>query len=135
MLKYLLRSGLSACLAFLLGVNPALAASSAQQAGGSNDNPPRLDFPRGAMRGRPVSFENSPRLRGLIRSGNLYLSLSDALALAIENNLDIELQRFSFPVADSGVVRERGGGPLRGAALILGDAPARVGAAQTRLET
>ena len=79
------------------------------------------------MRGRPVSFENSPRLRGLIRSGNLYLSLSDALALAIENNLDIELQRFSFPVADSDVLRARGGGTLRGVPFILAEAPAGVG--------
>src|SRR5437879_12832584 len=97
MLKSLLRSGLSACLAFLLGVSPALAAPGPQQAAGSNDNPPRPDFPRGAMRGQPVNFENSPRLRGLIRSGNLYLSLSDAVALAIENNLGLGQQGISFP--------------------------------------
>jgi len=87
------------------------------------------------MRGRPVSFENSPRLRGLIRSGNLYLSLSDALALAIENNLDIELQRFSFPVADSDVLRARGGGTLRGVPFILAEAPAGVGGPQSPLVT
>ena len=87
------------------------------------------------MRGRPVSFENSPRLRGLIRSGNLYLSLSDALALAIEDNLDIELQRFSFPVADSDVLRARGGGTLRGVPFILAEAPAGVGGPQSPLVT
>jgi len=135
MLKSLLRSGLSACLAFLLGVSPAMAAPGAQQAAGSNDNPPRPDFPRGAMRGAPVSFENSLRLRELIRSGNLYLSLADALALAIENNLDIELQRFSFPVADSDVLRARGGGILRGVPFILAEAPAGVGGPQSPLVT
>jgi len=87
------------------------------------------------MRGAPVSFENSPRLRGLIRSGNLYLSLSDALALTIENNLDIELQRLSFPVADSDVLRARGGGILRGVPFILAEAPAGVGGPQSPLVT
>jgi outer membrane protein TolC len=132
MLKSLLRSGLSAGLAFLLGISPALAAP---QAAGSNANPPHPDFPRGAMRGTPVSFENSPRLRGLIRSGNLYLSLSDALALTIENNLDIELQRFSFPVADSDLLRARGGGILRGVPFILAEAPAGVGGPLSPLVT
>ena len=87
------------------------------------------------MRGTPVSFENSPRLRGLIRSGNLYLSLSDALALTIENNLDIELQRFSFPVADSDLLRARGGGILRGVPFILAEAPAGVGGPLSPLVT
>ncbi len=87
------------------------------------------------MRGGPVTFENSPRLRELIRSGNLYLSLSDALALAIENNLDIELQRFSFPAADSDVLRARGGGTLRGVQFILAEAPAGVGGPQSPLVT
>ena len=87
------------------------------------------------MRGAPVSFENSLRLRELIRSGNLYLSLADALALAIENNLDIELQRFSFPVADSDVLRARGGGILRGVPFILAEAPAGVGGPQSPLVT
>jgi outer membrane protein TolC len=71
----------------------------------------------------------------LIRSGNLYLSLSDALALAIENNLDIELQRFSLPVADSDVLRARGGGTLRGVQFILAEAPAGVGGPQSPLVT
>lgn len=87
------------------------------------------------MRGGPVSFENSPRVRELIRSGNLYLSLSDALALAIENNLDIELQRFSFSAADSDVLRARGGGTLRGVQFILAEAPAGVGGPQSPLVT
>ena len=38
-----------------------------------------------------IRYENSPRVHQLMRAGNLYLSLPDALSLAIENNLDIEL--------------------------------------------
>src|SRR5690349_3540122 len=63
---------------------------------------------------RPVVFQNSPRVRELIRAGSLYLSLQDALALAIENNLDIELQRFTSPAAGADLLRAKGGGTVRG---------------------
>src|SRR6476660_6759572 len=61
-----------------------------------------------------VRYENSTRVHDLIRAGNLYLSLQDALALAIENNLDIELQRYLLPVGDTELLRTRGGGITRG---------------------
>jgi hypothetical protein len=64
--------------------------------------------------GPPVRYENSTRVHDLIRAGNLYLSLQDALALAIENNLDIELQRYLLPIGDSELLRTRGGGVARG---------------------
>jgi outer membrane protein TolC len=73
------------------------------------------------------SFQNSPRVHELIRAGNLYLSLQDALALAIENNLDIELQRSALPVGDSELLRAKGGGALRGLNYTLAEAPAGVG--------
>jgi len=41
----------------------------------------------------PVNLTNSYRLESLIRAGNLYLSLQDAIALVLENNLDVEIQR------------------------------------------
>ena len=92
-------------------------------------------WPRKTAPTRQVSFENSSRVHNLIRSGNLYLSLSDAIALAIENNLDIELQRFSIPVADTDVVRAQGGGTLRGVPFILAEAPAGVGGPLSPLVT
>ena len=45
---------------------------------------------------RPISLANSSRLDSLIRAGNLYLSLQDAIALSLENNIDIEVQRYNF---------------------------------------
>ena len=39
-----------------------------------------------------------------MRAGNIYLSLSDAIALAIENNLDIELERYTSAHRGSGAV-------------------------------
>ena len=82
----------------------------------------------GIPRNRPqVSYENSERVHTLIRAGNLYLSLQDALALAIENNLDIELQRFSFPIADMDLLRAKGGGITRGLNYTLAEVPVGVG--------
>lgn len=76
---------------------------------------------------RPLSFQNSPRVHELIRAGTIYLSLQDALALAIENNLDIELQRFTSPAADSELLRAKGGGTVRGLNYTLAEAPTGVG--------
>jgi len=63
----------------------------------------------------------------LIRAGNLYLSQADALALAIENNLDVELDRFSFRIADADLLRAKGGGLLRGIPFQIAEAPTGVG--------
>jgi len=57
---------------------------------------------------------NSPRLTQLIRDGKLYLSLQDAISLALENNLDIAIARYNLPIADTDVLRTRAGGIFRG---------------------
>jgi outer membrane protein TolC len=82
----------------------------------------------GAPRTTPaVRFDNSPRVHELIRAGNLYLSLSDALSLAIENNLDIELQRYLLPQGDTELLRTRGGGLTRGLNFTLAEVPTGTG--------
>jgi outer membrane protein TolC len=89
-----------------------------------------------APAGRPRSdFTNSQRFHDLLRAGNLYLSLSDALALAIENNLDIELDRFTLPIAETDVLRAKGGGTLRGVLFTLSETPAGVGGPLSPLVT
>jgi outer membrane protein len=57
-----------------------------------------------------VKLENSPRLDSLIRAGNLYLTAADVVALAIENNLDIEVQRYGPLLASEVLKRAQGGG-------------------------
>ena len=52
---------------------------------------------------------NSPRIDSLLRAGNLYLSLQDAIALALENNLDIAIQRYGPQIADAVVMSCRSG--------------------------
>jgi outer membrane protein len=70
---------------------------------------------------------NSARLQDLIRAGNLYLSLRDAVALAVENNLDVEFQRYTIFAADADRYRAAGGGTTRGLVYTIGEAPAGVG--------
>ena len=62
----------------------------------------------------PVSLRNSDRIRTLLRSGKLYLTLRDAVALAIENNLDLEVNRYGPLAAEWSLERAQAGGPLRG---------------------
>src|SRR5262250_2276836 len=62
----------------------------------------------------PVKLSNSNRLESLVRAGILYLSLPDTIALALENNLDIELQRYGAQIADASLLRAKAGGLLRG---------------------
>jgi outer membrane protein TolC len=57
---------------------------------------------------------NSPLLDQLIRDGKLYLSLRDAIALALEDNLDLAIARYNLPIADTDVLRTRAGAPFRG---------------------
>ncbi len=61
-----------------------------------------------------ISLSNSSRLDQIIRAGRIYLSLQDAIALALENNLDIEISRYNMPIAQSDVLRAEAGGLLRG---------------------
>jgi outer membrane protein TolC len=62
----------------------------------------------------PANLANSGRLDALIRAGNIYLSLEDTIALALENNLDIELARYGPQIAEADYLRARAGGLLRG---------------------
>jgi outer membrane protein len=62
----------------------------------------------------PVRLTNSGRLHSLMRAGILYLTLQDAIALAIENNLNLEVDRYGLPTAEWAVERADAGGPIRG---------------------
>src|SRR6185312_9703393 len=57
----------------------------------------------------PPDLTNSPRLDQLMREGKIYLSMDDAVALALENNLDIAIQRYNLGIADTDVMRTQSG--------------------------
>ena len=59
-------------------------------------------------------LHNSTRLQSLIRDGKLYISLQDAIALALENSLDLAIARYNLPIADTDIQRTKAGGSFRG---------------------
>lgn len=67
----------------------------------------------------PPSFGNTQRIEDLLKDGKLRLSLSDAVALALENNLDLAIARFNLPIADTDLLRAKSGQSVRGVATGL----------------
>ncbi|HTU41366.1 MAG TPA: TolC family protein [Candidatus Aquilonibacter sp.] len=59
-------------------------------------------------------LSNSPRIDDLLHDGKLYLSLDDAIALALEDNLDIAIARYNLNIADTDVLRSRAGASILG---------------------
>ncbi len=59
-------------------------------------------------------LSNTPKLNDLLRDGKLYLSLSDAVTLALENNYDIAIARINLDIADTDILRTRAGSSFRG---------------------
>ncbi len=131
----MVRSTLSTLLAILIGAGEGLAAPGGQVPGTPPPTEPLRPQPGIAGSRTHTNFANSARFHDLLRAGNLYLSLSDALALVMENNLDIELERYTLPISDSDVQRAKGGGTLRGVPFILADTPAGVGGPLSPLVT
>ncbi len=60
------------------------------------------------------ALANSTRIDQLVRDGKLYLTLKDAIALALENNLDLAIARYNIPIADTDLLRTKAGGFFRG---------------------
>src|SRR5579863_10667959 len=96
-----------------------------QSSGQDNPRGPRLESeqphwystltrPYEARTVPPVNVSNSSRLDSLVRAGTLYLSLADAIALALENNLDIELERYEYSLAEADLLRAKSGAAIQG---------------------
>ena len=60
------------------------------------------------------SLANSPLLSQQIRDGKLYLSMNDAIDIALENNLDLVIARYNLPIADTDILRTKAGASFRG---------------------
>jgi len=57
----------------------------------------------------PLRVANSPRVDQILQDGKMYLSINDAVAMALENNLDIGIQRYNLSIADTDVLRTSSG--------------------------
>lgn len=82
-----------------------------------------------------IDLNNSPRLDSLIRAGNLYLTAPDVVALAIENNLDVEVQRYGPLMAQEVLKRANSGGVLRSVGLGVAAGPQSVSLQGVSLNT
>jgi outer membrane protein TolC len=106
---------------------PAAAPASAQTTLSTTAPAPRnIPFdqllrpsrnPINSYRGKaapPPVLANSVRINTLMRDGKLYLSLHDAIDLALENNLDLVIARYNLPIAQMDILRTSAGGSVRG---------------------
>ena len=104
--------------------NPAAAPGQAatQTTSPQTNLPVRFDMPKSRNPLNAYSpdyvpepaLANSPRLDRLVREGKLYLSLKDAIDLALENNLDLAIARYNLPIANTDILRTQAGGSFRG---------------------
>src|SRR5580700_5004514 len=80
---------------------------------------PRSAFPSMLQPYRPQELPqpnlgNSPRIDSLMRDGRIYLSMDDAVALTLENNLDIDIARYNLNIADTDYLRAKSGASILG---------------------
>ncbi len=83
-----------------------------------------------------VAFEDSPRLEKLMRAGTIYISLRDAISLALENNLDLEYARYNPKLSEANLKRVSAGALLRNVSNSISSGPSSaslgvLGGAQT----
>ena len=99
---------------------PAPAARPPAQAVNLEDySKPRSAFPNllqpyKARELAQPSFGNSPRIDSLMRDGKIYLSIDDAVALTLENNLDLDIARYNLNIADTDYLRAKSGANIFG---------------------
>src|SRR5438128_1170192 len=67
----------------------------------------------------PAFLGNSPRIDQLLQNGKIMLPLDEAIALALENNLDLAIARYNLSIADTDLLRTASGGQARGVATGL----------------
>jgi len=118
----------SLACAVLLAVIPAAAQTAVRidPAPNTDTRLGRLTSPYRARSVPSVNLQNSGRLESLVRSGNIYLSAADVVALAIDNNIDIEVQRYGPLLAQEVLRRAKAGGALRSVGLGVAQGPQSV---------
>ena len=130
---YRFQASISVVCVWLLALPALPAQEPASQTQAGRQTAHELIYPGGtlarftrayrAVEVPPISLANSGRLDALLRAGKIYLSLQDAIALALENNIDIEIQRYGPQIADSGVLLAAAGGFARGVSTSVQNGP------------
>lgn len=103
-------TALSACILFV--ISPAVGQIASIEP--VRPSAPILWRPYLAPEVPPARLANSIRIRDLVRAGELYLTVQDAIALALENNIDIEIARYNPILSAWRIQRAQAGGALPG---------------------
>jgi len=106
---------------------PSAPSAQAQQAAPSKSQPfdvkeyskpqgvfPNPIAPYTARHVAPPNLSNTPRIDQLMHDGKIYISMNDAVALALENNLDIAIARYNLNIADTDIWRAKAGSAILG---------------------
>lgn len=130
--RCLIATFLAAMVPAALGAQAAAPAPSSQTAPPAAPQPeqpqaihlkdysqPRPAFPRVLQPYTPQelpqpTLSNSPRIDSLMRDGKIYLSIDDAVALALENNLDLDIARYNLNIAEADLLRAKSGASILG---------------------
>ncbi len=75
---------------------------------------PHILQPYQAQQVAQPNVGNSPRIDSLMRDGKIYLSIDDAVALTLENNLDLDIARYNLNIADTDYLRAKSGANILG---------------------
>src|SRR5271154_4706311 len=75
---------------------------------------PHVLQPYQAQQVAQPNLGNSPRIDSLMRDGKIYLSIDDAVALALENNLDLDIARYNLNIAEADLLRAKSGASILG---------------------
>jgi len=75
---------------------------------------PNLIAPYTPRRIEAPNLANTPRIDQFMHDGKLYISMNDAVTLALENNLDIAIARYNLNIADTDVWRAKAGAAILG---------------------
>jgi outer membrane protein len=95
------------------------AAAETERVGALNYTKPVSHFPNPIAPYQPrhlppPNLSNTGRIDQFMHDGKLYLALDDAIALALENNLDIAIARYTLNIADTDILRARAGATILG---------------------
>lgn len=100
---------------FALGL-PALAQQPLPDYTQPRSHFPNLFAPYAGRTVQKAGVNNSSRVGQVLSDGKLRLSLSEAIALALENNLDLAIARYNLQIADTDILRTKAGAAARGVA-------------------
>ena len=121
-----MKNSLLLCAAVLVAGTGTAAAQTAVRVDPAQGGLGWLTHPYQTRSVPPINLANTTRLQALERAGNLYLASQDVVALAIENNIDVEVQRYGPLLAREVLKRAQAGGILRDVGVAVAQGPQSV---------